>query len=80
MTLEEVRADGELQDKMSGEKYEEIIARVWIGGYIEYDIDDCTHEEVEELCEEYLREDLQKIYGDENIDIEEIEIVESREY
>ena len=80
MTLEEVRADGELQDKMSGEKYEEIIARVWVSGYIEYDIDDCTYEEAEELCEEYLREDLQKIYGDENIDIEEIEIVESREY
>lgn len=80
MTLEEVRADGELQDKMSGEKYREITARVWVGGYIEYSIDDCTREEAEMLCEEYLREDLQKVYGDEDIDIEEIEIVGSKEY
>ena len=80
MTLEEVRADGELQDKMSKQKYKEITVRVWVGGYIEYIIDDCTHEEAEELCEEYLREDLQKVYGDEDIDIEEIEIVGSEEY
>lgn len=80
MTLEEVRADGELQDKMSGKKYREITARVWVGGYIEYDIEDCTHEEVEILCKEYLIDDLQKVYGDKDIDIEEIEIIESKEY
>ena len=80
MTLEEVMADGELQDKMSKQKYKEITVRVWVDGYIEYSIDDCTHEEAEVLCEEYLREDLQKVYGDEDIDIEEIEIVGSKEY
>ena len=29
MTLEEVMADGELQDKMSKQKYKEITVRVW---------------------------------------------------
>lgn len=80
MTLEEVKADGELQDKMSGQKYREITARVWVGGYIEYYVEDCTEEEAETLYEEYLRDDLKEVYGDTDIHIEEIEIVERKEY